>query len=144
MGTRSTTTVYDYDGQPIITMYRQYDGYPSGHGEELAEFLSSKRMVNGISGNRKNVFNGPGCLAAQMIAHFKKEAGGIYIYPLATGKEEEFFYEVFCDGDISSPGPVRMRATGYVSSWTGLPENFDITFDEEDDDEDERETVDFR
>ena len=40
MGTRSLTFVYDGE-QPIINMYRQFDGYPSGHGQELAEFLNS-------------------------------------------------------------------------------------------------------
>ena len=39
MGTRSLTFVYDEDGRKIINMYRQYDGYPSGHGKDLAESL---------------------------------------------------------------------------------------------------------
>ena len=38
MGTRSLTFVYD-EQEAIINMYRQYDGYPTGHGAELAEFL---------------------------------------------------------------------------------------------------------
>jgi hypothetical protein len=33
-------------------MYRQFDGYPSGHGQELAEFLLSGEMVNGIKIDR--------------------------------------------------------------------------------------------
>ena len=45
MGTRALTFVYDsYKEElgeivyrPIINLYRQYDGYPSGHGVELAE-----------------------------------------------------------------------------------------------------------
>ena len=31
MGTRSLTYVYENEA-PIICMYRQFDGYPSGHG----------------------------------------------------------------------------------------------------------------
>jgi hypothetical protein len=38
MGTRSLTFVYDGD-EPMINMYRQFDGYPSGHGSELADFF---------------------------------------------------------------------------------------------------------
>ena len=40
MGTRSLTFVYEGE-KPIVNMYRQFDGYPSGHGAELAEFLNS-------------------------------------------------------------------------------------------------------
>ena len=44
MGTRSLTFVYE-DKTPILNMYRQFDGYPSGHGQELADFLLSGKMV---------------------------------------------------------------------------------------------------
>jgi hypothetical protein len=50
MGTRSLTFVKEQNGRKASTyvcMYRQYDGYPSGHGLELAEFLKGKRLVNG-------------------------------------------------------------------------------------------------
>lgn len=89
MGTRSLTRVietYKDNGKEkkdiLVTMYRQFDGYPSGHGMELAEFIKSGKVVNGISvGDTQEVFNGAGCFAAQMISHFKgDEAGGFYIY----------------------------------------------------------------
>ena len=44
MGTRSLTYIEESYGenrkkkQNILCMYRQYDGYISGHGAELAEF----------------------------------------------------------------------------------------------------------
>ena len=81
MGTRSLTFVYE-GKQPIINMYRQFDGYPSGHGQELAEFLNSfDEVVNGIPvGDNRKLANGMGCLAAQMIANFKNSVGGFYIY----------------------------------------------------------------
>jgi len=44
MGTRSLTYVYD-NKEPLVCMYRQFDGYPSGHGKELAEF--EKYCVSG-------------------------------------------------------------------------------------------------
>lgn len=50
MGTRSLTFVYDEDDKtPIVNMYRQFDGYPSGHGADLADFLLPLRLVNGFS-----------------------------------------------------------------------------------------------
>ena len=97
MGTRSLTFVYDEtnDGyEPIINMYRQYDGYPTGHGAELAEFLNSGRLVNGLQGlGKERQFNGMGCLAAQLVANFKDGAGGFYLYPVSAkdcGQDYEY------------------------------------------------------
>lgn len=81
MGTRSLTFVYD-GVEPVINMYRQFDGYPEGHGAELAEFLSSGHMTNGLRmGDTGRFFNGIGCMAAQLVANFKGESGGFYLYP---------------------------------------------------------------
>lgn len=98
MGTRSLTFVYQ-ENQPIMNMYRQFDGYISGHGQELAEFLMSGKMVNGIPvGSEGLLFNGMGCLAAQLICNFKKSAGGFYIYPVdSTDCWQEYEYHVYED-----------------------------------------------
>ena len=45
MGTRSLTYVYDDNNDPIICMYRQFDGYPTGHGSELADFLTPFKII---------------------------------------------------------------------------------------------------
>ena len=99
MGTRSLTFVYDENGEPIVNMYRQYDGYPTGHGLELAEFLLSGRLVNCLVGiGRTLEFNGMSCLAASMIAHFKNSAGGFYIYPVTSNDcWQEYEYRVYED-----------------------------------------------
>jgi hypothetical protein len=104
MGTRSLTKVIqtweDKTGEthsrPITCMYRQYDGYPSGHGAELAEWLSGYTVVNGISSDKsETMFNGMDCLAAQMFVHFKDGPGGIYcMHPDAYDIWEEYVYEI--------------------------------------------------
>ena len=97
MGTRSLTFVYD-GKEPMLNMYRQFDGYPSGHGSELAEFLNSfDAIVNGIPvGDKCKMANGMGCLAAQMIANFKTDVGGFYIYPVtAEDCGQDYEYHVF-------------------------------------------------
>ena len=38
MGTRSLTVVKEEENE-LLVMYRQMDGYPSGHGQDLANFL---------------------------------------------------------------------------------------------------------
>jgi hypothetical protein len=115
MGTRALTFVYD-GSTPIINMYRQYDGYPSGHGLELAEFLTQGRLVNGLSGKNETVFNGMGCLAAAMVANFKQSAGGFYIYSVeSTECGQDYEYHVYQVGD-----ELRVRVTNRGCNLFGL------------------------
>ena len=94
MGTRCLTFVYN-DKQPILNLYRQYDGYPEGHGKELGEFLKGLEITNGISKETKGkrTANGMSCLAAQLVAHFKNSVGGFYIHSIESkdcGQEYEY------------------------------------------------------
>jgi len=126
MGTRSLTRVFEtYQSEKknkqvkvqLVNMYRQYDGYPEGHGAELAEFLNGGKVVNGISpGEEQTVFNGAGCLAAQMIAHFKNGAGGFYIEPI-TAKDcgQEYEYEIVVDF-VTKEVTLKCIEVGYIDS----------------------------
>lgn len=81
MGIRSLTYVYDNQDRKILNLYRQYDGYPSGHGIELAEILRGRTIVNGYgTGTPAKASNGMGCLAATIVSDFKHNIGGFYIY----------------------------------------------------------------
>lgn len=106
MGTRCLTFITNDEGPPIICMYRQMDGYPEGHGRELAEFLVPIQMVNGISITCSDILlaNGAGCLAAQIVAHFKNGAGGIYLHRpnkhMDTSQDYEYWVDVIDDYTI--------------------------------------------
>ena len=110
MGTRCLTFVYSESksgeaAERIVNMYRQYDGYPTGHGAELAEFLSGGRMVNGLAQTKtvkEIVFNGMGCLAAQLVANFKDGAGQFYLEPVTTTDcGQDYEYHIFnIDGEF--------------------------------------------
>lgn len=93
MGTRSYTDIVEGD-DVILRFYRQFDGYPSGHGVELAE-LADRVIVNGYGLNMtsKTHANGAGCLAAQIIATLKDGIGGIYIMR-PSDDFEDFNYRV--------------------------------------------------
>lgn len=105
MGTRSLTYVFSTDGsgdsKPLVCMYRQYDGYLAGHGLELAEFLAPFTVVNGLGmKDETKVANGMGCLAAQMVSHFKgNEPGQFYLHPTELGQNwgQEYEYHVYKD-----------------------------------------------
>ena len=122
MGTRSLTTfieTYKNDSgkkkkNEIVTMYRQYDGYPTGHGLDLAEFLSKGKLVNGIGFlDDTIVFNGMGCLSAQVIAEFKNGAGGIYLQRENKNSGEEYRYEVIGDFDTKEL-TIKILEVGYM------------------------------
>lgn len=73
MGTRSIThfKVGDIDSTTLVSMYRQFDGYPRGHGRDIAGFMSNKIVYNGYPMTAYHDFNGMGDVAAQVIAHLK-------------------------------------------------------------------------
>jgi len=110
MGTRSLTFVYNtYKAKngravhrPIINLYRQYDGYPEGHGQELVEFLKQFNLVNGMSLEqpKTRTANGMGCLAAQLVSNFKgNEAGQFYLYPTDTKDcGQDYEYHIYANG----------------------------------------------
>lgn len=114
MGTRSLTVIKNEDNRDLLTVYRQFDGYPSGHGKDLQDFLLSRILVNGFSRSRKDQkteANGMGCLAAQLVTHLKLNAGAesergkngpgnIYIYPNGSKDVgEEWMYIISPEDD---------------------------------------------
>jgi hypothetical protein len=96
MGTRHLTYVYDETDTILLCMYGQWDGYISGHGTDLADFLNSfDAIVSGIPvGDPRKMANGMGCLAAQLVAHFKDGAGNFYIYPPNNDCWQEYEYHI--------------------------------------------------
>ena len=111
MGTRSTYRVIerrkDEKGKkkdtPFCLVYLQYDGYPDGHPLETAKWLSRGMVVNGFGLIKDDeiVFNGTGCLAAQLVAYHKDGTGGTYLCPLShRGKSwEDYLYDIIVDVD---------------------------------------------
>jgi hypothetical protein len=131
MGTRSTTTVYDGE-TPILTFYRQYDGYPSGHGQEIADFLAHKTVVNGIGTDDGTIFNGPGDLAVRLLTAIKgnpNEAGALYAIPHDQAGEEDYHYDVVvtaADGyGADATGSIVVKVKSYGTPiGEGTPETF--------------------
>ena len=98
MGTRSLTVFNnEMDNEEIVVLYRQYDGYPTGHGRDLLSFLNNMEIVNGISNNEKRkIANGMGCLSAQVVAYLKEAPGDFYLHSAGTRDiGEEFIYTLY-------------------------------------------------
>ena len=107
MGTRSLTVFMDEDQNEIAVLYRQFDGYPDGHGADILPFFKNRRVVNGFrmvedDGNSNGMSN----LAAQLI-HFLfeklgKPVGLLYLHPAGTRDLwENYIYTVYVDSEKS-------------------------------------------
>ena len=122
MGTHCLTIIHD-DGVPLISMYRQFDGYLSGHGLELARFLLDMKIVTGLGLGleREQVAVGAGCLAAQMIAYFKNAPGNIYIEPIPDEETDhvDYVYKVLVDS-----GKITVEVTGDGNNFKGTVSEF--------------------
>lgn len=97
-------------------MYRQFDGYPNGAGQELADFSKGFTIVNGYGSGAElgKVANGAGCFAAQLVAHFKKEVGGFYLYTTEQDPNsgQEYEYHLFVQEGV----PVQIKC---YKTWNG-------------------------
>jgi hypothetical protein len=111
MGTRCLTYLYKKAAEkPFTCIYRQFDGYPEGHGFEIAEFMNSKTMVDGYNDAATQI-NGMHCLASQLIVLLKEgktEAGGIYIHhPDDNECGQDYEYHIWADKvQVKDPGDV--------------------------------------
>lgn len=95
MGTRALIKIRDESNSVVVCLYSQWDGYPSGLGVELAAFLNDIKMVNGFTGQESGpVANGLGCLAAQMVVHFKKQVGLYYLVDSKQDHGPDYVYDV--------------------------------------------------
>lgn len=121
MGTRSLTYVYSGE-EPVICLYRQFDGYPSGHGEELADFLNQfEAITNGMQlGDTRKIANGMDCLAAQLVAHFKNEPGQFYLKPIDVESADywqEYEYHVYQNQIKVFSGPYSEGRVLFDGNW---------------------------
>jgi hypothetical protein len=98
MGTRCITFVYNDQFERLVGIYRQFDGYPSGHGKEVAKFLRNRIIINGIPAQKRieNASNGMDCLAASLIAELKTDIGNIYIIPTDSENcDQDYEYHIY-------------------------------------------------
>jgi hypothetical protein len=142
MGTRSTFRVIEkYTDEKtnktrlinLVLLYVQLDGYPDGHPLDTARWLASGSVVNGINASKERpiIFNGAGCLAAQLVARYKDGAGGSYIYSMnSRGKcWDEYTYDIIVDENKMEIEFVAYTVGGnkkptFIELFRGKPEDY--------------------
>jgi|TARA_B100001094_G_scaffold322501_1_gene371942 hypothetical protein len=132
MGTRSTTHILDENGNRLLCIYQQFDGYiEGGVGEKLIRLLEDRVVVNGytMEDKERRNFNGMSCLAADVVAHFKDGIGGAYIQALDEDYVGSYDYTISCIGDGKDSKPqrlkIKMQSYGEVV-YDGLIDDFDL------------------
>jgi len=135
MGTRATINIArreegvsfsEIPEKVMVSIYNHYDGYPEGLGVTLASYLEGSKIVNGLGGNRDDVFNGLGCMAASIIAELKEEAGNVYIedpvrphgwidyeYYVWGDDNKDIWISIFNDGDCIFVGQPQQLLEKY-------------------------------
>lgn len=84
-----------YNGESLMKIYKQYDGYLEGWGKDLFDFFNKLKYVNGFDITEKtNKANGFCDAVLLLIKEHKTEAGDIYL----TSKDDiqEYNYIVDC------------------------------------------------
>jgi len=101
------------EAQPICAVYSPGDGYLSVHGKRLKAFLTGFQITNGLPGPEGSKFaNGCGCLAAQVIAHFKQVPGRIYMHPMPITQDAREAYHYIVTTKSEEPIWLTVDALG--------------------------------
>ncbi len=136
MGTRSLTHVKD-NGNTILTLYRQFDGYPDGHGQDIKGILAGKALVNGYN-DKETQINGMSSAAAMLVAGLvdrdedgKPVTGGFYLRVTdAEDCGEEYTYTLTGVDNIIH---VKCQGWGGKAIYDGPLDDFPCTEPDEDD-----------
>ena len=80
MSTRGTIRFNNIEGKELVNIDKHCDSYIEGLGKDIANFLNSITVVNGIRlQEERKVANGFGCLIAQFIVNIKNGVGNVHI-----------------------------------------------------------------
>ena len=112
MGCHAITTIKDSGGHHLVSIFRHWDGNPSNHGKQIAEFLVNRPIKSGQpprdpkTGYPK-MSNGVSDLAAQLIHHLKSdlhsEVGNIRIINRDDAEDHPFInYHYTITGEVGN------------------------------------------
>jgi len=126
MSTRSVTHIHQMKSlgsneSVVCSFYRHSDGYPTGHGDDLAKWLKGKGLKNGIGNDfdKSKHFNRAGTMAVKLCNHIQ-DLSGCELVP--TGEENDyldFVYHVYFDKEFS------IKVLSYGKEKTVTAEEFD-------------------
>jgi|21_taG_2_1085346.scaffolds.fasta_scaffold02924_6 hypothetical protein len=104
MGTRSVTYIHEMeslDEGVVCGFYRHFDGYPSGHGQDMANWLKDKKLVNGIGSDfdPSYMFNRAGAMSVKFVNHIQNVAGAEMIFERDADVGQDCTYHIWYRND---------------------------------------------
>jgi len=91
MGTRSITHVKNEQGIVLLSIYRQYDGYPTGQGKDIKECFEGKRLVDGYTSKDSHLqVNGMDRAAIMLAGHLNKPDDPGNVYAAVPGRDNQW------------------------------------------------------
>ena len=131
MSTGALTHFHDDEGEILCTLYRQSDGYPSCHGQDMLDILKDKKIVNGIWGDSKD-YNGCGDLVIRVLVALKNRnsvndhPGCFYMTTPGDAGGADFVYHVRCDDNDMPLVSIETENDGEVplTQWTADPARY--------------------
>lgn len=85
----------------VCSFFRHCDGYPSGHGDDLAAWLKDKNLVNGMGADfmRGRDFNRAGSMAVHLMHHID-DVSGCEVTPTGNNAPDaEYIYSIRFEDD---------------------------------------------
>ena len=100
MSTRCITHIHEaHTGKEkiVCSFYIYGNGVPGGHGKDLKEWLSGKKLVNGITSDfvAGRDFNRAGTMAVPLMQHIQNISGCEVIPTGETGHGEKYIYDIY-------------------------------------------------
>ena len=96
MGTPAIARILDEDGDTIVCVFAQCDGYPESFGDEVVSWISGRKITNGISRDGELASNGLTEMAAHLVRKLKRASphGHIYLVPAKQKRVWEYRYTI--------------------------------------------------
>ena len=96
MGTPAIARLLDEDGDAIVCVFAQCDGYPEDFGQDVANWVGGRKVVNGLKEDDSTASNTLNELAAHMVRNLKRASprGHIYLVPAKSKWDWQFRYTI--------------------------------------------------
>lgn len=102
MGTRNLTMVINKEGEKKVAQYGQWDGYPSGVGVGILEFIKNKDLFNKMLTNLpKTRFLDAEGKDKEFIESYNRNAPEWSNDPDNRTEEQKRWFETYCTRDLS-------------------------------------------
>jgi len=102
MGTRSLTMVINQEGEKKVAQYGQWDGYPSGVGVGILNFLKNKKLFDNFKFNLSKVrFLDEKGIDRDFVESYNKNTSQLFNKLDNRTEEQKRWFSTYCELDLA-------------------------------------------